>query len=75
MNFKGTTANKCKDTSTLTLAELHKTIESISLKYEEPNYKPSFFERLMNRFGWYRKRVYYLIDKQKLLQFPFNIWR
>jgi hypothetical protein len=36
-----------------------------------PPFKPKWFERLMNKFGWYRQTTIYVIDHKKLMG---NLW-
>lgn len=30
-----------------------------------PEYKPSIFEKLMNKLGWYRQTTVYMVDSQQ----------
>ena len=71
MNDKayGTYSNPNSIIGSLTPEKLKQVLEEISIRFKEqalPEYKVSWFEKLMNRFGWYRKREYYIIDRQKL---------
>ena len=57
--------------SEITYQQIIDTISSIKYEYPKlPEYKPSFFERLMNRIGWYRKTTVYVLDINKLKASP-----
>jgi hypothetical protein len=55
----------------ITLDDLKSMAAKIDVgKPKIPHYQKSWFERLMNRSGWYRSSEWYLIDTSKM----FNGW-
>lgn len=70
---KGQTTYSDKSAKLMDFEELKKIC--YKLKVEEPERKPKkkkLFERIMNKFGWYRKRELYVIREQDLIKFYFG---
>jgi len=54
----------------LSLDDLKKIASKVTVGSTGTGHKKRWFERLMNRFGWYRSSEWYLIDTSKV----FNGW-
>lgn len=68
-------------TTELTKDNVEKIIEELSLmKYDNPvlpmlpKYKSTWFEKFMNKFGWYRKTTVYVIDSDVFkMKYPMGV--
>jgi hypothetical protein len=49
-------------------------LKNIAYKMEvgkTEKYHKGFFDRMMNKIGWYRKSEWYILDASKFMRYPF----
>ena len=63
---KATTTSAERPNEPFTLEKLKEISYHYKMgKQELPTYKKGWFEKLMNKFGWYRQYQVFIIDKDK----------
>ncbi len=73
-----TTFSSLPNEKALTEDSLQKIIDECVIydgrrkKNEIPIQKTGWLEKMMNKFGWYRKTTYVVFDKQKMERSVFN---
>lgn len=65
------TYNSESETKPLTLEELKKAASKIKVGAPDTGKRKGWFERMMNRRGWYRSSEWYILRESQFNQYPF----